>query len=242
MAQGPASHQGSLCFVLTPKEAFRWHVTDGRALWSGPGGQRPDAHLSARYSCSRCERARSPQVLSLPGSGARSLSPTYFPSPPTSSSPRHSKSPSGLSPGRDAHWSRALVSGNPWNCICRPVAPWDALTPAIRNASLGRFGGSQAALNGNSPNCGQFSVIGGICRGIPACRSRSFMPALISTSLQERQNAVVISNYRKGQRGLDLATASPACTRRQLRRREDGWQVRGVPSSLPGGWGLWKPS
>lgn len=139
MAQGPASHQGSLCFVLTPKEAFRWHVTDGRALWSGPGGQRPDAHLSARYSCSRCERARSPRVLSLPGSGARSLSPTYFPRPPTSSSPRHSKSP--LWP---VSWPRCTLEPEPWSVETLGIVsavPWPHGTLSPLPSGMRLWGG-----------------------------------------------------------------------------------------------------
>lgn len=57
-----------------------------------------------------------------------------------------------------------------------PPAPWDALSPAVRNALLGQKGGSQAALNGNSLNCSQFSVIGDICGG-HSCLSQPLLHA-----------------------------------------------------------------
>lgn len=75
----------------------------------------------------------------------------------------------------------------------------DVLTHAVKRALRRQFGGSQAALNGNSHNCSQFGVIGGFCQGIPACRSSSFAMPLISTNLPETRNIVVIFNYSKGQ-------------------------------------------
>lgn len=101
----------------------------------------------------------------------------------------------------------------------------DALTRAVRNALPRQFGGSQAALNGNSCNCSQFGVIGGICQGIPACHSSSFMLPLISTSLRETRNIVVSSSITPG--GSVALTLPPDVPSPQeaAAATEEGWVV-----------------
>lgn len=67
------------------------------------------------------------------------------------------------------------------------------------------------------------------------------MLPLISTSLHETQNTVVILNYSKGQGGLDLATRLPQPTqgRQQLSRRKARLWARELPQAHSVGRSLW---
>lgn len=97
--------------------------------------------------------------------------------------------------------------------------------------------GSQEAPHSTGHDYSQFSVIGGICRGIPACRSGGFD----LHHLPETQNTAVISNYAKGQSGLDLASRRPQPTQGNSCRRGrlgPGLGEDGTEDSSAEAWGL----
>lgn len=156
------------------------------------------------------DRTWSPWLSSLLVIRAQLLSLCLFPGPPTSYVPREqSRLPcaclwasnlcGSLSCGRWVPLGFSLPSLQ--SC-------WDTLTLSEMHFSIS-LGEARQPLNCNSHNCSQFGVIGGICQGIPACRCSSSVLPLISTSLHETQNTIVIFNYSKGQCGLDFATRRP---------------------------------
>lgn len=107
LAQGPAS---CLCFVLVPKGGL-WLVRH-RAVPCAREPENADAHLSAKHSSSRCERAQSPRVFSLQVSRAHLLSPHIFPGPLLPLCPENiPRLPFGLSPGQS---STLKLGRGPW--------------------------------------------------------------------------------------------------------------------------------